>query len=321
MISGDYASGKCRIGVVWKVEAGETGHSAQFSFRQLPDSTVCQWETPELGQTWTCQPLVSLSFTVDQTQHSYLTESQPPQWGREAAQAGGRSGWWDWPVCPVQWGQHWVAGTVYKTWCSDLPAGPGGGNFCCPAATCGSPARRTGWRARRCPGRESRRNLSGQTRSLSSWRMREWEEGEYKRHQSSCLSLVKSPLSWTWIFSIKPKCSIAFIRVLILIWLLIINSNDLRTYLRLQLSRNKVSMDSVCCQSSLWQSFGVWEDEGGPLCGELTPISRRNQTAGSHSYPLPSFIFTFLCLHLLMCHRRKNVWLLHFAEYHFTFSL
>ena len=119
----------------------------------------------------------------------------------------------------------------------------------------------------------------------------------------------------------QTKCSIAFIPVLILIWLLIINSNDLRPYLRLQLSRNKVSMDSVCCQSSLWQSFGVWEDEGGPLCGELTPISRRNQKTGSHSYPLPSFIFTFLCLHLLMCHRSKNVWLLHFAEYHFTTSL
>ena len=95
----------------------------------------------------------------------------------------------------------------------------------------------------------------------------------------------------------QTKCSIAFIRVLILIWLLIINSNDLKTYLRLQLSRNKVSMDSVCCQSSLWQSFGVWEDEGGPFCGELSPISKTNQRTGRHSYPLPSFIFTFLCLH------------------------
>ena len=149
--------------------------------------------------------------------------------------------------------------------------------------------------------------------------MREWE-GEYKRYQSSCLSLIKCPLSWNWIFNIKPKCSIAFIRVLILIWLLIINSNDLRTYLRLQLSRNKVSMDSVCCQSSLWQSFGVWEDEGGPFWGELSPISNMNQRTGRHSYPLPSVIFTFLCLHLLMCHRSKNVWLLHFAEYYFTIS-
>ena len=118
----------------------------------------------------------------------------------------------------------------------------------------------------------------------------------------------------------QTKCSIAFIRVLILIWL-IINSNDPKTYLRLQLSRNKVSMDSVCCQSSLWQSFGVWEEEGGRLWGELSPISNMKQRTGRHSYPLPSVIFTFLCLHLLMCHRSKNVWLLHFAEYYFTVSL
>ena len=57
-------------GVVWQVEIGQTVHSTQFSSWQLPDSTVRQWETPQLRQPWTWREVTTLSFTV---RHNYCT--------------------------------------------------------------------------------------------------------------------------------------------------------------------------------------------------------------------------------------------------------
>ena len=105
--------------------------------------------------------------------------------------------------------------------------------------------------------------------------------------------------------------------------------NWLQTHLRLQFSLNKVSMDSVWCQSSLWQSFGVWEEGAESAArtpppseptGDVTVRRRMDQRTGRQPCPSPP-IFTFVCFPLVRCHKPEIYLIVSSCSVLFHFSL